>query len=61
LIAHLIVPRWSLFRLVVLASIICLPLVPWIWQYSRVVWIYVDRYFDPEDEEGDRRPSETRE
>jgi len=61
LIAHLIVPRWSLFRLVVLASIICVPLVPWIWQYSRVVWIYVDQYFDPEDEEGDRRRSETRE
>jgi len=54
LIEYLLVPRWSLFRLVVLASFMCLPLVPWIWQYSRVVWIYVDRYFDPEDQEGDR-------
>ncbi|MFI5456947.1 MAG: DUF983 domain-containing protein [Isosphaerales bacterium] len=53
LIEYLIVPSWSLFRLVLLASFICLPLVPWIWQYSRVVWIYVDRYFDPEDQEGD--------
>jgi len=61
LIEHLIVSRWSLFRLVVLASIICLPLVPWIWQYSRVVWIYFDQYFDPEDEEVDRRRSDTSE
>src|ERR1700757_3941979 len=36
LIEHLIVRSWSLFRLVVLASIICMPLIPWIWQYSRV-------------------------
>ena len=28
----------------------CVPLVPVIWQYSRVVWIYFDRYFDPDDE-----------
>jgi uncharacterized protein (DUF983 family) len=53
LIEHLIVPTWSLFRLVVLASIICLPLVPWIWQYSRVVWMYFDQYFDPDDGERD--------
>jgi uncharacterized protein (DUF983 family) len=57
LIEHLIVPRWSLFRLVVLASIICLPLIPWIWQYSRVIWIYFDRYFDPEDEQDEHRHS----
>ena len=55
LIEHLIVPSWSLFRLVVLASIICLPSIPWIWQYSRVIWIYFDRYFDPEDEQDERR------
>ena len=57
LIEHLIVPSWSLFRLVVLASIICLPLIPWIWQYSRVIWIYFDRYFDPEDEQDEHRHS----
>ncbi len=50
LIEYLIVPAWSLFRLVVLASLICVPLIPWIWQYSRVIWIYFDRYFDPEDD-----------
>jgi hypothetical protein len=51
LIEHLILPGWSLFRLVVLAALICLPMVPWIWQYSRVIWIYFDQYFDPEDDE----------
>ena len=54
LIEYLIVPAWSLFRLVVLASLICVPLIPWIWQYSRVIWIYFDRYFDPEDDPQDR-------
>ena len=48
LIEYLILPGWSLFRLVLLASFICTPLTPWIWQYSRVLWIYFDRYFDPE-------------
>ncbi len=52
LVEHLFLRTWSLFRLVVLASLICLPLVPWIWQYSRVIWIYFDRYFDPDDEDG---------
>ena len=50
LIEHLILPSWSLFRLVVLASLLCLPLDPLVWQYSRVIWIYFDRYFDPEDD-----------
>jgi uncharacterized protein (DUF983 family) len=52
LVGHLIVPSWSLFRLVVLAMVACLPLVPWIWQYSRVIWISFDRYFDPDDDDG---------
>jgi uncharacterized protein (DUF983 family) len=52
LIEHLMLPSWSLFRLVVLASLICVPTIPWFWQYSRVIWIYFDRYFDPEDDPG---------
>jgi uncharacterized protein (DUF983 family) len=48
---YLCLPSWSLFRLVMLASILCAPLIPWIWHYSRVLWIYFDRYFDPEDGE----------
>lgn len=49
LIEHLIIRGWSLFRLVLLASALCVPLIPWLWQYSRVIWIYFDRYFDPDD------------
>jgi uncharacterized protein (DUF983 family) len=49
LIEHLIIPGWSLFRLVLLASALCVPLIPWLWQYSRVIWIYLDRFFDPDD------------
>jgi uncharacterized protein (DUF983 family) len=55
LIEYLIVPSWSLFRLVVLASLISTPLVPWIWQYSRLLWIYFDRYFDPEEEPSEQQ------
>jgi uncharacterized protein (DUF983 family) len=50
LIEFLIVRTWSLFHLVLLATLICVPLVPWIWQYSRVVWMTFDRYLDPGDE-----------
>jgi uncharacterized protein (DUF983 family) len=50
-IEYLILSGWSLFGLVMLALLLCTPLVPWIWQYSRVLWIYFDRYFDPEEEQ----------
>jgi uncharacterized protein (DUF983 family) len=56
LIEHLVIPGWSLFRLVLLAAILCLPLIPWLWQYSRVIWIYFDRYFDPEDSPDEAAP-----
>jgi hypothetical protein len=48
LIEYSMLRDWSLLSLVVLASAICVPLVPWIWQYSRVLWMYLDRYFDPD-------------
>jgi hypothetical protein len=57
-IEYLIFPAWSLFRLVMAASALSTPLIPWIWQYSRVLWIYFDRYFDPEDEQGNQPGSE---
>jgi uncharacterized protein (DUF983 family) len=55
LVEHFVFPAWSLLRLVILASLICLPSTPLIWQYSRVIWIYFDRYFDPEDESDEHR------
>ena len=55
LIEHLMIPNWSLFRLVLLAWALCLPLVPWIWQYSRTIYIHFDQWVDPVDQvEGDR-------
>jgi hypothetical protein len=48
LVESLIFPTWSLFRLVLLAWALCVPLVPWVWQYSRVLWVAFDRYFDPD-------------
>jgi hypothetical protein len=51
LIEHLMIPSWSVFRLVLLAAVICVPLVPWIWQYSRTIWIHFDRWIDPGDDD----------
>jgi uncharacterized protein (DUF983 family) len=53
LFEYLIFRRWSLFRLVLLATVLCVPLVGWLWQYSRVIWIHFDQYFDPADGDGD--------
>jgi uncharacterized protein (DUF983 family) len=58
LITYLARPGWSVFRLVVLATIVCSPMIPWIWQYSRVLWVYFDQYFDPEEDEQKHSQSE---
>ena len=47
LIEHQLLPAWSLLKLVVLAWAICAPFIPWLWQYSRVIWINIDRTIDP--------------
>lgn len=47
-VEHLLLPGWSPLRLVLLAWGLCLPLVPWIWQYSRVLWCHFDRAIDPD-------------
>jgi uncharacterized protein (DUF983 family) len=59
LIAYMLFPGLTLLRLVLLASLFCTPLIPWIWQYSRVLWIYFDRYFDPEEESGEQEHAST--
>ena len=53
LIAYLLLSSWSLWQLVLLAWAICVPLIPWIWQYSRVIWIHFDQWIDPETREGE--------
>ncbi|MGE3820112.1 MAG: DUF983 domain-containing protein [Isosphaeraceae bacterium] len=47
-IEWLVLPgRWTLFRLVLLAWALTIPLIPWIWQYSRVVFMHFDHWADP--------------
>jgi uncharacterized protein (DUF983 family) len=48
LVGYLIRPGWSLWQLVLAALVASVPLVPWIFQYSRVAWIHFDRWIDPE-------------
>jgi uncharacterized protein (DUF983 family) len=48
LVAYLLLPGWHLYQLVLLAWLAFLPLVPPVFRYSRVMWMYFDRYFDPE-------------
>lgn len=48
LLGHLALPSWRLWQLVLIAWAVCLPLVPWVWQYSRIVWIHFDQAIDPE-------------
>jgi hypothetical protein len=53
LIEHLMILSWPLFYLVALAWVLCIPLIPWIWQFSRVIWIHFDRWVDPGEDDGE--------
>jgi hypothetical protein len=57
LIEHFFLPGWSLFYLVLIAWGLCLPFVPWIWQYSRVLWVHFDQWVDPIQDDRDESPS----
>ena len=51
LIIVLLLWRWTGWRFdsVMLGAFVCyLPLVPAVTRWARVVWLYVDRYFDPD-------------
>jgi uncharacterized protein (DUF983 family) len=43
--------RWPLDKTALVAFLIFLPFVPTLTRFGRVVWIYIDRLLDPEDEE----------
>lgn len=45
--AQWLFPRWSLFGHLLLAWGLCLLLVPWVWQYSRTLWVHFDQWLDP--------------
>lgn len=54
-LAQRLFPRWSFFGYLLLAWGLCLPLVPWIWQYSRTLWVHFDQWLDPS-RRGDETP-----
>jgi uncharacterized protein (DUF983 family) len=43
--------RWPLDKTAVVAFVIFLPFVPTLTRFGRVVWIYLDRLLDPDEEE----------
>jgi uncharacterized protein (DUF983 family) len=57
LLAYLMRPGWSLFRLVLLAWVLCIPLIPWVWQFSRVIWIHFDQLVDPGEHDSQAPPA----
>ena len=44
-----LLPKWPLHWLVLIAWLFFLPFVPWVFRVSRILFIHVDRYFDPAD------------
>ncbi len=50
LVLWLCVPKWPLWAWVLGAWLLFLPLVPWVYRFSRVAWIYLDRALDRDDE-----------
>jgi hypothetical protein len=48
LLWYLILPALGLWWLALLACLSFLPLVPSIYRYSRVIWLYFDRWAWPE-------------
>ena len=45
-----LVPQWSLPRILALTWVLFLPLVPGVFRWSRILFIYMDRLIDPEGE-----------
>jgi uncharacterized protein (DUF983 family) len=44
-----LLPRWDGVQIAMLSLVPYLPLIPFVFRYSRVLWIYFDRTFDPTD------------
>jgi uncharacterized protein (DUF983 family) len=54
LLAWLLRRDWPIWALVLAAWVAFLPLVPWVFRMSRVLWIHLDRLLDPEGEDAPR-------
>ena len=40
---------WPLYQTFIVSLLLYLPLIPSVVRYSRILWIHLDRYFDPGD------------
>jgi uncharacterized protein (DUF983 family) len=47
LLASLVLPTWDMGWLALLVSALYVPFVPLVFRYSRVIWIYFDRWAWP--------------
>jgi uncharacterized protein (DUF983 family) len=43
----LLLRGWPVQRLLIAASVLFAPLIPAIFRYSRILWIHLDRHFEP--------------
>ena len=46
-ILSLLLPSWDSIRVALLVIVLYLPLIPIVFRYSRVLWIYLDRLVTP--------------
>jgi hypothetical protein len=43
----LLLPGRPVMRLLLIASLLFVPFVPAVFRYSRILWIHLDRHFEP--------------
>jgi uncharacterized protein (DUF983 family) len=48
LAAALLLHGWPMTRLLVVATVLFVPFIPAVFRYSRILWIYFDRHFEPD-------------
>ncbi len=47
LLTAYVFPEWSFERVIAIAFATLVPLSPWLFRYSRILWIHFDRTVDP--------------
>ncbi len=43
----LVLRGWPMMRLLLVAGVLFVPFIPAVFRYSRIIWIYFDRHFEP--------------
>lgn len=47
LVGHLLLPNWRIELIIGLAAVAYIPFMPLVFRYSRVLWIYFERWANP--------------